>query len=96
MAVTPASLKTNNPEFADIPDAIVQAKIDASELQHNAEAWGDQLDTGIELYACHLLATSPHGGMARLISDDGHSIYQENWLRMSRGVGRAFRTLSGL
>lgn len=95
MAVTTASLKTNFPEFTDVPDAIVQAKIDDSTAQHNAETWADQLDIGIELYACHLLATTPHGGMARLINDTGQSIYQENWLRMSRAVGRAWRVISG-
>lgn len=57
--MTPATFRTNFPEFAntsDYPDGQVQFWITMAGTMLNADAWGDALDLGTQLYTAHHLA----------------------------------------
>jgi hypothetical protein len=58
MAVTPASFRTDFPEFADdtaYPDALITFWINVAVGMLNACRWGAMLDIGTELYVAHNL-----------------------------------------
>ena len=92
MAVTLASLRAAHPEFVDLPDGVAQDAIDQATRRHDTEVWGDIVDDGILLLACHLIAISPFGAQAQLvIQRDGDSIYGVLWRELCRTVGASFR-----
>lgn len=56
MAVTIAQFRDKLPAFEDsnkYPDSSVQFWLDVAVKMHNAERWGNMLDTGIVLYTAH-------------------------------------------
>ena len=76
MALTAASFLISYPEFANIPETMINARIADAAHKVNAEYWGDELDHGQALWTAHLLITSPAGQSARLSSDKAESIYR--------------------
>lgn len=59
MSVTISSFRATFPSFADdakFPDMMVQFWLDLAVKRHNADRWGDLLDSGIQLYIAHELS----------------------------------------
>lgn len=86
MAVTSASLRANNPEFTNTPEAIVLKAIGRAERELDATAWGNLLDDGVELLACHYIANTPAGEAAQLINEDGNTSYLLDWKRLDAKI----------
>ncbi len=80
-----ADWRVQFPEFAAAPDALVQAFLDASELQVDAEVWGTLFDQGHGYLTAHKLALSPYGQAARL-SKKGETTYYPHFKEMQAGV----------
>jgi len=95
MAVTPVSFKTARPEFKQLTDAQVQAAIDEATLCVDATVWGNRADMGVSYKAAHLLALSPHGKAARLITrgNEGDTLYNREFMRLARIVGSGYRAI---
>ncbi len=92
--VTPASLIAARPEFASVlasAPARVQAAIDDATAQVDDEVWGDQTDIGISLLAAHLIAISPNGMPARLVTKNGRTTYLDLYEGMRDRAGAAWR-----
>ena len=95
MAVTPASFKAARPEFRQLTDTQVQAALDEAALLVDTEVWGDRTDMGVSYRAAHLLALSPHGKAARLITrgNEGDTLYNREFRRLQRVVGSGYRVV---
>lgn len=94
MAVTPASLATNRPEFSSVVAArptLVANFIAKAERVTDAEVWGDSYDDGVELLVCDMLARSPFARELRLVADDNTTVYRDEWTGLARKFGGAFR-----
>lgn len=61
---------------------MAQTYLDAAAVQLDAPYWGTYFDRAHGLLAAHMLATSPYGMTARLVSEKGDSTY-----------GKAFRAM---
>jgi hypothetical protein len=71
MAVTFDTFVASFPEFRPATPALVDAQIAKAVAQIDASVWGAKADLGVELLTAHLLAISPFGQQARLVSKDG-------------------------
>lgn len=76
MAVTSAQFLIEHPEFTEIALALVQAKLDAAELQFDEAAFVDLYDQIVYAQAAHLLTHSAYGQQSELVAGDGtvHSV----------------------
>jgi len=94
VAVTRASLRTNNPEFEDAPDDVIDAKIANATARVSTTVVGDTvIDNAVEQLACHLLALSPFARDMRLVREDSTTIYMDEYHRIIESQGRAYRVL---
>lgn len=94
MAVTVASFLASYPEFVRAPDVVdVEATLAKAVLNVDAEVWGDKTDEGIELTLAHMLALSPFGQMAKLLSEKGQSTYGIQLQTLKEQVSCALRYL---
>jgi len=93
VTVTAASLKAAHPEFDTAGNDLVTSMIASAELEVGEGAWGDRYDLGVELLACHYLATCPDGRMMR-VDPAGVSVtfYGQQYARLkvvaACGLGR--------
>lgn len=87
MAVTPTSLRTAFPEFVSASDAIVGAKIAEATLRVDIGIYdANKVDLVTSYLAAHLLALSPFGRTAKLVSDDGSTEYGATYDRMKNAA----------
>lgn len=82
MAVTVETFLDSYPEFNPAGEPLIQAKLDDAALLVDADIWGTREDMGVMLTTAHLLAQSPFGQQARLVSKDGSSTYSRELARM--------------
>ncbi len=74
------------PEFGESSPALVAAKLAEAELQVDAAVCGAQTDIMHGLTTAHLLALSPFGQNARMVSKEGTTTYGERLVVMQRRV----------
>jgi len=67
------------PEFAKANDALVQSRLDQAAKRLDVAVWGIRIDEGHGLLTAHLLALSPFGQAARLVSDKGQTTYGKQY-----------------
>lgn len=84
--MTPAELRAISPEFSKAPEAAIAEAIATAQAECHPSVFGAQLETAVRLYACHILATSPYGQQARLVSKTGSSTYLTQWEDLLRGA----------
>lgn len=88
-----ATFRAQYPEFDATPDALVDAKLADATRRTDADAFGEDADAAIGLYAAHLLEISPQGRPARKEgADKGEDLYYLEWKRLAQqrlGVPRA-------
>lgn len=83
-----AEFKEAFPEFSRAPDTLVESRIELASQRLGA-VWqeNDERHTqGILWKAAHLLATSPNAREMALVSDDGSSIYEREFMSLQRSV----------
>ncbi len=80
-----AAFRVQFPEFAAAPDTLVQAFLDAAELQIDADVWLTLTDQGHGFLTAHKLALSPYGQAARL-SKKGETTYYQHYQELRNSV----------
>jgi hypothetical protein len=96
MPVTSATLLVSFPELTDAGEDLIDAKIAEAELRvGDAALWGSTAirDLGVMYKAAHLIALSPYGAMAKLVSDKGSSTYGVQYKQLVDEVGCGFLVL---
>ena len=76
MAVTRASIRVQFPEFVSASDALIDAKIAEAVIRCDPGTYGTlYIDLAVSYLTAHLLALSPFGRTAKLVSSDGSTEY---------------------
>jgi hypothetical protein len=86
VAVSYAQFVEEFPEFANVGETVVQARLDMAALQVNASAYGGKRDMAIKYLAADLIARSPYGEMARLSPTGAKTIYRETFEAIQRQI----------
>lgn len=79
VAPTATQFKADFPEFSEIDDAAVQAKLDTAERALDPDAFFDMYYDAVGWYAADLLVRSPFGQQMQLINEDGMTTYGEHF-----------------
>ena len=89
-----AAFRSAVPEFQTAGDTLVQSRLDQAALRMDLGVWGTRFDEGHGLLAAHLLALSPYGQMARMVSEKGATTYGTQFDTLTRIVaGLAYRVI---
>jgi len=91
--VTLGGFREGFPEFANIPDELVQAKLNQAATSVSATIWGSSYDAGHGYLAAHLLATSPLGQDARLSAEKESTTYGAEFHRRLKAATVGIRCL---
>lgn len=91
MAVTVAAFVVQFPEFRNASTDLLQAHLDAAELEIDREVWETKGDQGQMYLAAHKLALSPFGNNAKLVPAGGITTYEIHYDRLVRQVSSGFR-----
>jgi hypothetical protein len=83
VAVSVASFRARwGTTFAAASDELIAEVLADAARQMNPLVWGAHFDPGIKQLAAHLLAVSPGGQFARLVSKDGATTFLTEFNRM--------------
>lgn len=92
MSVDATAIKTTFPEFISAGDPLIGAKLaEAQTLVDYTVYSAAQGDMAVKYMTAHLLATSPMGKTARMVTKDGRSSYLDMFdtlLRCAAAGGR--------
>ena len=91
MAVDTRSFLARFPEFEPASRSMVDEAIDEASRNVDPDVFGEKTDDGIRWQAAHLLAISPFGQQARLISKDGSTTYGKRFEALARSMTPGFR-----
>ncbi len=91
MAVDFGSFVGDFPEFESAGRSLVESKIADAVLDIDTTVWGAKTDIGVKYLTAHILALSPFGQQARLVSKDGSTTYMKHLKREMRSVTSGFR-----
>lgn len=75
MAVTRTSFLAEQPEWANAPTDLVDAKLATAQNLLDSDVLGDLYDYAVVLKTCQLLAVSPFARDMERSSNDGTTIY---------------------
>jgi hypothetical protein len=97
VAVTYDSFILSFPEFSEVDQTYIEAKIGEASALNDSSAWGSDLIGNIAVlyYAAHLLCISPYGKQMQLLNDDGHSTYGDHFERRILPLIRRRGQISG-
>ena len=95
MAVTSVSFKIAFPEFSEVSDTLVDAKIGESQRELDSGAFGDIYDDAVSYLTAHKLAISPYGQQLQLVSDDGRTTYGDHYYGHLRYLSKRRGQISG-
>lgn len=100
---TLAQFKAQFPEFARgangptaANDSLLQAMLDAAELEIDRTVWRTKGDQGQMYLAAHKLATSPWGQNAKLVNANGTTTYYGEYARLVHMVATGPRVVPGV
>lgn len=91
MSVEPRDFLARFPEFEPAGSTMVSAAIAEAVRGVDAEVWGTKTDDGVRWLTAHLLAITPWGQQARMVSKDGSTTYSKEHARLVRSVSSGFR-----
>ena len=91
MTVTRSSFLGRFPEFEPASQTMVEAAIGEAIRNVDAAAFGDKTDDAVAWKCAHLLAISPFGQQARLISKDGSTTYGKYFKELAQSNTPGFR-----
>ena len=91
MAVDRAIFLARFPEFEPASPAMVEASLKEAIRNVDSTVFGTKTDDAVSWKCAHLLAISPFGQQARLISKDGETTYGKYFLELARSVTPGFR-----
>ncbi|KKN75983.1 hypothetical protein LCGC14_0375400 [marine sediment metagenome] len=93
MAVTVETFIESFPEFRSASVDVIKAKLAEAVLQVDAKVWEGKTDLGVKYTAAHLLALSPFGRQAKLVSKDGSTTYEQHRDDLMLQVSSGFRVI---
>lgn len=93
MAVTAQTFKDAYPEFENLSDSWIAAKIADAEIACPSTVWGDFADQGVSLHVAQRLALSPTGRDLKLANDDGSTVYDAELKRLRLVVSSGGRVI---
>ncbi len=73
-------------EFRAASDDLIQLHLDEATLEVAADIFGTKTEKAIRLRAAHSMAMTPFGRSARLVQDDGTTIYWTQFKELSDQV----------
>lgn len=82
---------TQFPELANAGEPMLQAFLDAADLEIDRKIWGAKADQGQAYLAAHKLTLSPWGQNARLVSTDGKTTYAVHFESLQMQVTSGYR-----
>ncbi len=86
------TFRTQFPEFNGVSDTLVQAMLDAADLEIDRVLWHVKADQGQAYLAAHKLCTSPFGQNAKMVgASDGKTTYWATYWNLVRQVSSGFR-----
>lgn len=91
-----AGFRVAFPEFQTAPDYLVNGKLGLAALRIAPDVWGDRTNEGHGLLTAHLLALSPYGQQARLISKDGTTLYGVQYQKILEAVTCCLGRVAGV
>jgi len=91
MAVDRRSFLARFPEFEPASKSMIEEAIDEATRNVDVDVWRDKTDDGVRWKAAHLLAITPFGQQARLMSKDGSTTYGTHFAQLMRSVTPGFR-----
>jgi hypothetical protein len=91
MAVSVKQLKARFTEFNDTPNDVISLAIAEATRSVNAGVFGTRANDAITWLACDLIATSPRGEHAKLISKDGTTVYYMRYKKIEKAVTLGLR-----
>lgn len=86
-----STFRVQFPEFNGVSDGMVSAYLTAASLSVDASIWGGKADQGQAYLCAHMLATTPFGQNARMVSKDGTTTYETIYKRLQLEVSGGFR-----
>jgi hypothetical protein len=91
--LTVSAFRSRFPAFTgETPsDELVQAKLDEAAEQIDETVWGAKAEAGHGNLTAHLLALAPFGRDARLVNDEGRSVWGNRHEELAQIVGGAYR-----
>lgn len=81
------------PEFLNVSDELVQAKLNLAAESVSSDVWGSLYDEGHGYLAAHLLASSPMGQDSRLSADKESTTYFADFRRVLKSATVGIRCL---
>lgn len=93
MAVTAAQIQAEFPEFAETPDAVIDAKIADAQARISTATWGSLNDQGVKYLACHLIAMMPQGEQSKLMVEKEVTEYLLEYRRLLASVASGCRVI---
>lgn len=91
MAVERRDFLSRFPEFEPASKAMIETALDEAERNVDAEVFAGKTDDAIRWKAAHLLAISPFGQQARMISKDGSTTYGKRFVELAKSMTPGFR-----
>ena len=91
MTVSRADFLARFPEFEPASPSMVEAALGEAVRNVDSEIFADKTDDAVKWKAAHLLAISPFGQQARLISKTGETTYGKYFRELSRSSTPGFR-----
>ena len=82
MAATPqtyAEFIVSYKTFSQLPEALVQAKLDEAEEMLNPEHWNELFSQAVSTMAAHLLSIHPFGTQVQLEPNNGETVYLKHY-----------------
>ena len=70
---------------------MIEEAIDEATRNVDAAVWRGNTDDGVRWQTAHLLAISPFGQQARMLSKDGSTTYGKRFAQLMRSVTPGFR-----
>ena len=91
MAVDLDSFLARFPEFEPATEPMIRSAIAEAINNVDASVFKTKTDEGVRWKAAHLLAISPWGQQARMVSKDGSTTYGMQFHKLARSVTPGFR-----
>lgn len=91
MSVKRADFLARFPEFEPASKAMIEAALDEAVRNVDVEIFGSKTDDAVRWKTAHLLAVSPFGQQARLMSKDGSTTYEVRFWALAKSMTPGFR-----
>lgn len=91
MAVDRRSFLARFPEFEPASIAMIEGALVDARSNVDGAVFGTKTDEAVRWKTAHLLAITPFGQQARLVSKDGSTTYGEYFMQLVRSVTPGFR-----